>query len=148
METERVAMLIKKTSLVVEKKTNAVLSPYELTNTQFRILMLLYYKQDKDIRQIDLENAFAMTNPTVTGILNNLENKGLIKRLENPADKRSKLISLTDQALSVIPELNILGETIEAQVTGALSLEERRQLATLLKKILNNSGENNHGSQR
>lgn len=141
MGNERVSMLIKKTSLIVEKKTNAVLAPYELTNAQFRILMLLYHKREKSIRQIDIENAFAMTNPTVTGILNNLEKKGLVQRLDHPDDKRSKLILLTDAALEMIPELDSLGEIIEDQVTSVLSDEERAALATLLNKIMRHAGE-------
>lgn len=40
MRNEGVSMLIKKASLTVEKKTNAVPAPYELTNAQFRALML------------------------------------------------------------------------------------------------------------
>lgn len=141
MGNERVSMLIKKTSLIVEKKTNAVLAPYELTNAQFRILMLLYHKREKSIRQIDIENAFAMTNPTVTGVLNNLEKKGLVQRLDHPDDKRSKLILLTDAALEMIPELDSLGEIIEDQVTSVLSDEERAALATLLNKIMRHAGE-------
>lgn len=144
MKNERVSMLIKKTSLIVEKKTNAVLAPYELTNAQFRILMLLYHKRDKSIRQIDIENAFAMTNPTVTGILNNLEKKGLVQRLDNPDDKRSKLISLSDRAFEMIPVLDSLGETIEEQVTSVLSDEEKTELATLLKKIMKHAGEQHY----
>lgn len=141
MATERVSMLIKKTSLIVEKKTNVVLAPYELTNTQFRTLMFLYHKRDRQIRQIDIENAFAMTNPTVTGILNNLEKKGLVERLENPDDKRSKLISLTEQAIELIPVLDSLGDTIEDQVTSVLTDEEKETLSVLLRKIMKHAGE-------
>lgn len=141
MGNERISMLIKKTSLMVEKKTNVVLAPYELTNTQFRTLMFLYHKRDQRIRQIDIENAFAMTNPTVTGILNNLEKKDLVQRIENSDDKRSKLISLTDHALEMIPLLDALGETIEEQVASILSDEEKTQLTILLQKIMKHAGE-------
>lgn len=141
MENEKVSMLIKKTALIVEKKTNAELLPYDLTNTQFRTLMFLYYKRDRQIRQLDIEAAFAMTNPTVTGILKNLEKKDLVQRLENPDDKRSKLISLTDRALEMIPLLNSLTETIEEQVMSVLSDAERAELAVLLKKIMTHAWE-------
>lgn len=136
MAYEKISMLIKKTALILEKKTNTELLPYDLTNTQFRTLMFLYYKQDRLIRQIDIEAAFAMTNPTVTGILKNLEKKDLVQRLENPDDKRSKLISLTDHALAMIPLLDSLSETIEEQVMSILSDTERAELASLLKKIM------------
>lgn len=139
MANERVSMLVKKTALLIEKKTNSVLMPHGLTSTQFRTLMFLYRKRGDRVRQIDLETAFAMTNPTVTGILNNLEKKGLIQRTENPDDRRSKLIVLTDAALSMMPLLDSLADDAESRVTHSLSADEYSQLAYLLKKIISDN---------
>lgn len=136
MPNDKVAILIKKTALIVEKMSNHVLAPYELTNTQYKILMLLYRNLDKPIRQIDIETHFAMTNPTVTGIIQNLEKKGMIQRIPNPDDKRSKLLTLTERAVSMENELYALGESLENQVTANLSEDEGKQLIELLKKIL------------
>lgn len=136
MSNDKVAILIKKAALVIEKMSNHVLSPYELTNTQYKILMLLYRNPGRPIRQIDIEDHFAMTNPSVTGIIQNLEKKGLVKRIQNPDDKRSKLLTLTEQAVSMEKELHALGESLEKQVTEKLTEDENRQLIALLKKIL------------
>lgn len=136
MANDKISMLIKKTALLAEKDTNILLAPYELTGAQFRMLMFLYRKQQQHIRQTDLENVFGMTNPTVTGIINNLEKKGLVQRIENPDDRRSKLLWLTDNALEMIPLLISLTETIEKQMTIALTDDECTQLATILKKII------------
>lgn len=136
MTNDKVAIQIKKTALVIEKISNHALAPYELTHTQYKILMLLYRKQDQPLRQIDVENHFAMTNPTVTGIIQNLERKRLVRRIPNPEDKRSKLLVLTERALSMREELYALGESLENQVTANLSENESRQLIELLHKIL------------
>lgn len=136
MPNEKVAILIKKAALVIEKLSNRALAPYELTNAQYKILMLLYRSPDKTVRQIDIEKHFSMTNPTVTGIIQNLERKGLVRRVANAQDKRSKVLSLTGEALSMKEELYAAGEAMEAQVTEKLTHEERQQLIELLKKIL------------
>lgn len=138
MPNDKVAILMKKTALAIEKLSNHALTPYDLTHTQYKILMLLYRSQGQLLRQIDIETHFAMTNPTVTGILQNLEKKGLVERIANPDDKRSKLLRLTEKALSMKTELYALGESLETQVTANLSEEEIRQLIELLKKILVN----------
>lgn len=135
MSADKVAILIKKTALVIEKLSNHVLAPYELTHTQYKILMLLCREPDRSLRQIDIETHFGMTNPTVTGILQNLEKKGLIRRIPNPDDKRSKLLTLTEQTLAMKEELCALGESIEWQITANLSEDESLQLIELLKKI-------------
>lgn len=136
MPNEKVAILIKKTALVIEKLSNHALAPYELTHTQYKILMLLYRKQDQPLRQIDIETHFAMTNPTVTGIIQNLERKGLVERIPHPDDRRSKLLKLTPRALSMQKELHALGESLESQVTANLTPQESQQLLKLLKKLL------------
>lgn len=136
MSYDKAAILIKKAALVIEKMSNHVLTPYELTNTQYKILMLLYRNPDRPIRQIDIEAHFAMTNPTVTGIIQNLEKKRLVQRIQNPDDKRSKLLTLTEQAVSMEKELRALGESLEKQVTAKLTEDESRQLIVLLKKML------------
>lgn len=136
MPNERVAILIKKTALVIEKLSNHILQPYELTHTQYKILMLLLRNPETPIRQADIETHFSMTNPSVTGIIQNLEKKGLVERVQNPDDKRSKLVKLTDQAVSMEEELYALGESLETQVTKNLTEDENKQLIALLKKIL------------
>lgn len=135
MKKDRVAILIKKAALEIEKFSNPILAPYELTNTQYKIMMMLYRNQDKSIRQADIEERFSMTNPTVTGIIQNLEKKNFVQRIQNPNDKRSKLVVLTDKAISIREEIDGLGEILEAQVTENLTKEECQQLITLLKKI-------------
>ncbi len=77
-----------------------------------------------------------MTNPTVTGLLQKLEEKKLLERVPHPEDRRSKLLVLTDHALALREELLALAESLEAQMTARLSAEERRLLATLLTKTI------------
>lgn len=136
MKKDKVAILIKKTALVIEKLSNQVLAPYELSHTQYKIMMMLSRNPDKTIRQTDIEEKFSLTNPTVTGIIQNLEKKGLVQRIQNPNDKRSKLLCLTAQAYELQGELEKLGEALESQVTEQLTEKECEQLCELLKKIL------------
>lgn len=136
MRKDRVALLIKKTALVIEKLSNQVLAPYELSHTQYKIMKMLYRNPERSVRQIDIEEIFSLTNPSVTGIIQNLEKKGLVERVQNPEDKRSKLVCLTERAFAVKDELDQLGEALEKKVTEGLSEEECMELCTLLTKML------------
>ena len=71
----------------------------------------------------------------MTGILQNLEKKGLIRWVENPENKRSKLLVLTERALSMKEELYQVGEALESHVAENLIEEEREQLSSPLKKM-------------
>lgn len=136
MTKEKVAILIKKTSLIIDKYSNQILSPYDLTNTQYKILMMLFHYPNKEIRQIDIEKKFSLTNPTVTGIIKNLEKKGLVERIINSNDKRSKIVKVTKLAISKQKEIEEIGESLEKKISSELTEEEYVMLSNLLLKVL------------
>ena len=130
------AIHIKTINLELEKLANAKLKPFALTFSQFKTLRLLAIESPEAVRQVDIERAFSMTNPTVTSLLHGLENGGWIERVENPDDNRSKFVRLTKKAERIAADLESLGNEIEAELTGALSDEEKSTLHALLLKMV------------
>lgn len=104
---------------------------------QYRIIKLLYMHPKDSLRQIDVEKYYSLTNPTVTGILSNLERDGWVERRPNPLDARSKVLRLTDKAYEHKEILYSIGDRVEADLTASLDEAEHKQLVSLLKKMLN-----------
>ena len=138
MKHERIAILIKKLALETDKQALSILAPADLTPSQFKIIKYLYVREGDAVRQVDIERHFSMTNPTVTGVLKNLGEKGWIKREINPYDSRSKVIRLTPAAIGRKAELYGYGEQIEEALIHDLSEDERYALEGLLKKLVKN----------
>ena len=136
---EKAAILIKQAVLLADKIAYPILEPYELTSSQYKVIKFLYANPPASVRQIDIEEHFSLRNPTVTGILQNLEKNGWIERLPNPEDARSKVISVTKKALNLKDEMDNLGDTIESELTKNLSEDEHEELVFLLKKILDDN---------
>lgn len=136
MANKRVSILIKRASLDLDKLSNQLLSPYDLTGSQFKILMVLYMSPAGSVRQTDIEAKFSMTNPTVTGLVQKLEAKNLVNRMPHPEDRRSKVLVLMERAIQMKEELLALADSLEQQMTASLTEEEYDQLASLLMKIL------------
>lgn len=136
MANKRISILIKRASLNLDKLSNQLLSPYDLTGSQFRILMVLYMSPAGSVRQTDIEAKFSMTNPTVTGLVQKLEAKNLVNRMPHPEDRRSKVLVLMERAIQMKEELLALADSLEQQMTANLTEEEYDQLASLLMKIL------------
>ena len=134
MENKKIAILIKKLALEFDKEANPFLSPYNLTPTQFKILKYLY--DHENVIGMDIQNEYSMTNPTVTGIIQNMENGDWIERIPNPNDSRSKIIKLTDKALAKKEELYELGENLEKIFTKGLTKSEQENLLKLLNKMM------------
>lgn len=136
MNKNSVTILIKTAALVSNKVSNPILSEYDLTLSQYRVLKYLYGLENKPARVVDIEKECSIRHPTALGLLNHLEEKGFIKRTVNPDDGRSSLISLTDQAISNRSEIENVGLKIESMMTQNLSEDEKIQLIKLLQKML------------
>ena len=134
MNNKRIAILIKKLALEFDKIANPSLAPYNLTPTQFKILKYLY--DHENVIGMDIQNSFSMTNPTVTGIIQNMEIGGWIERIPNPDDSRSKIIKLTNKSLDKKNELYKLGDNLEKEFIKELNIEEQKELLVLLNKIM------------
>ena len=134
--TDRIAILIKRLSLEIDKLSNPILEPYSLTNSQYKILKYLLTSPPESVMQADIERAFSMTNPTVTGLVQTLEKKGLIERKVNPNDSRSKILCPTQKTLDMKNLLCSIGDKLEEALTGILSAKEKSELLRLLKKLL------------
>ena len=132
----KIAVLIKKLSLEIDKLSNPILEPYDLTNSQFKILKFLLNSPENSIRQVDVEKYFSMTNPTVTGLVQTLEKKGLIERKINPNDSRSKILCPTEKTMKMKNLLYKLGDELEKKFTSVLNPDEKETLMQLLKKLL------------
>ena len=134
MNRDRIGILIKRASLELEKTALAILAPYGMNLTQYKIIVYLYNTPPASTRQVDLERAFSMTNPSVTSVLNTLVKKGLVYREENPEDRRSNTISLTKKAIDLREELEAAGDQLEEVIAAGLTPKERTTMIALLKK--------------
>lgn len=133
--TNKLGVLIKMIHFTYESKINDVLKMYDLTRSQCDILMYLS-RSDENVTQRMIEKTFHISNPTVTGLLNRLENKGFIERKSLGRDARYKYIVLTDKAIKVEKKLKEELDKNEEELFSFLNNEEREMLRILLKKII------------
>lgn len=136
MKLDKAAILIKKAALEFDKVSNSVLSEYNLTPSQYKVIKYVYEEQEQGVRITDLEKYYSMTHSTTIGIVQNLEKKGLVEYQDNPDDRRSRYIVPTAKAMEQKAELEGLGTVLESQLTSRLTEQERLQLVALLRKML------------
>lgn len=104
------------------------------------ILMLLSYKDG--MTQSELMKATHMKGSTVSIAINKLEELGLVRRLDNPADKRSYRIFLTEKGINYNDSIeNVLKEKDELSVKG-IAPKEMKSAMNVLNTILDNLIEN------
>lgn len=103
------------------------------------VLLMTYIARTLDLRGeltiSELARIIGRPLATTSRFVDGLETAGLVRRTPNPADGRSKLVSLTDAGRAASAELR---QQAQAPLTTRLRLltpAERRTLARLLAKL-------------
>jgi len=80
-------------------------------------------------------------NPTrMVFLVDELEQRGLVERRRNPADRRSYALYLTDQGRAKLREAQEASAGHAGQVGVSLTDEERARLTTLLRRLADEQG--------
>lgn len=120
---------------LMRKSLNRQLKDLDLTKSQLDILSYLAHQKEPVIQR-DIENFFHISNPTVTGLLNRLEQKGYIERKSCESDKRIRFIQLTEKELELRKRFERDKFGIDAACKEILSDEEEKELICSLKKLM------------
>lgn len=106
------------------------LHPFGLTPSQVFVLDALWSKEGVSIRELG-EQA-ALDTSTLTGILDRLEHNGLVERHQNPADRRSVLVTLTDRAREMEPQVMPVVKELDVSLRHAFSSADMSVFERLL----------------
>src|SRR5579859_4473961 len=82
-----------------------------------------------------------IASATMTATLDLLERRGWIRRVPNPADRRSVLIEITPEGRATTDQLLPGIRTVEQGILSVLTHDERQYLLDLLAKILTRTAE-------
>ena len=77
---------------------------WDLSPSQFNVLNLLHDQPD-GCSQIELSRQLIMHRSNVTGLIDRLESRGLVKRRDNPTDRRVFNVLLTAEGRKLIREI-------------------------------------------
>jgi DNA-binding MarR family transcriptional regulator len=108
------------------------LRPLELSSLQYTIMSVL--AKNDNLSSSRLSRRFYVTPQTMGEIILLLERKGLIERREDPANKKSLLLSLTRQGKAVCAESDAHVRRLERTIFGDLSAAELSALRSILAR--------------
>ena len=113
-----------------------MLCPHSLSLGEFELLATLR-RDGPPFRRTptSLTADLMMTSGGMTKRLGALERGGLIRRVPDPADGRSKLVELTDEGRQVVEQVLAIRLKHEKRVLAALRKKQRRDLASALRDL-------------
>ena len=116
----------------VVSKYTPLLKPYDLTYTQYIVLLVLF--EERQLSVNELGNKVYLDSGTLSPLLKKLENKGLLARKRLKNDERVVMVSLTEKGQLLENKL----ENIPYQIAQCFNLEKEEALTlySLLYKLL------------
>jgi DNA-binding MarR family transcriptional regulator len=109
---------------------------YQITPPQFEVLVTLWEKDGLALSE--LGKLLSRDGPTITGIIDRMEQKQLVNRKRDSHDRRCIKVVLTPKAWGLREELTTRLQSSLQDIAGDLSPLEMSQLESILTKMLVN----------
>lgn len=134
-------------TMALKKYLESRLRPYGLTAEQFQVLKNLSMNGGQS--QSMVCEAVSKSPANITRILDRLEKKGYLERRDNPHDRRSSLVYLTDTGRQLMDKVLVELNDLEEQVTKGIPAGNLAIMRNGLLQVLHNldSYNNNGGTQ-
>jgi MarR family multiple antibiotic resistance transcriptional regulator len=127
---------IRRLYLLQAAAINESLKEHGLARSQWQVLS--HVSAAGTLSQKELQCAMQVEPATLTGIVDSLAGKGWLERLENPQDKRGKLLRLTAEGTARWERIPDVVARIERCMLVGVSAEDRRALERVVDRMIAN----------
>jgi DNA-binding MarR family transcriptional regulator len=131
-----VGSLMGKIHRAMKRFIEGQMKTFEITPPQFEVLLTLWERDGLALNE--LGKILARDGPTITGIIDRMEQKQLVNRKRDPSDRRCIKVVLTPKALGLKEKMTSHLQASLKDIAGDLSQIEMSQLESILTKMLMN----------
>lgn len=117
----------------INEEVNKVIQQKGLNPTEFAVLELLYHKGEQPLQKIG--GKILLASGSITYVVDKLEQKGLLKRVGCPNDRRVTYAHVTESGKEMIEDIFPEHSRRIDDMMAVLSPEEKQTAIELLKKL-------------
>ncbi len=107
---------IQRAARAIARRFDEELRPFELTNGQFSLLMSLNRPEPPPMGPV--ASLLAMDRTTLTAALKPLERRGLVKIANDPSDRRSRVLILTEKGRTLMARALPVWKSTHEEIEG------------------------------
>ncbi len=132
--TQYICFRLGKTIRKVNRYYDINLQKHNITSTQLFVLSAILDKEC--IKFKELAELVNIEGSTLSGVVDRMERKDLVRRQEDPEDRRSVLICSTEKAREIGPDILETAAQIDESIKNRLSAGEYVLFLEILDKIV------------
>jgi MarR family transcriptional regulator, 2-MHQ and catechol-resistance regulon repressor len=117
----------------INEHVNKVIQASGLNPTEFAVLELLYHKGDQPMQQIG--GKILLASGSITYVVDKLEQKGMLRRIACPNDRRVTFAQITEDGKAFIQEIFPEHAQQIHSLMSSLTESEKHEAVELLKKL-------------
>ena len=128
----RGAFLLSQLGFHVAVRCAEILEPIGLQPAHYGVLVQLTGREG--LSQQQLADAMGVHRNVMVGLIDELEERDLVRRDRHPRDRRAHQLRLTDRAHSVLAQANAAVDELEDEIFAGFDSREHSRLITLLQR--------------
>jgi DNA-binding MarR family transcriptional regulator len=109
------------------------LAQFKITPAQFYVLSALWDKDE--IKFKDLAKRLDMDGATLTGVLDRMEKRDFIQKIEDTRDRRSVLVCLTSKSKEIRPQMIEIARDLDAEFRKNVDEKDYNKLLNVLDQL-------------
>jgi MarR family transcriptional regulator, 2-MHQ and catechol-resistance regulon repressor len=117
----------------INEHVNKIIQANGLNPTEFAVLELLYHKGDQPMQQIG--GKILLASGSITYVVDKLEQKGMLKRIACPKDRRVTYAQITEEGKQFIQDVFPEHAQQIDKLMSSLNESEKLEAIDLLKKL-------------
>lgn len=129
-------VLIKRLAALLHQNIDLWLKPYDLARTQYAVLHALHERGSLPTGELLLK--LQVEAATLSGLVDTLETKGLVERVEQAADKRRKDVRLTAAGRKLLAAIPAPGPAMERVMLHGVEHEQVELTKLVARQMLAN----------
>lgn len=115
---------------VINSTISEILLPYNISLPEWKLLGQL--ADNGNMKLVKLADLLGVEAPLVTSLVDSLEKKGLVKRTNDPQDRRAKVLEGTTKSIKILEEIE---PKVKARVRILIHGITEEEIATCLKVL-------------
>ncbi|MCD4779018.1 MAG: MarR family transcriptional regulator [Candidatus Omnitrophica bacterium] len=108
-----------------------------ITEAQYNIMIIIKLENRK-LTQVEISERMVSSRSNITSLIDKLQEKNYVRRLPLEGDRRVYQVELTDKGMKKLAEVEPAYVKTVEKIMECFSVEESRQLSSLLVKIRKN----------